>query len=510
MQNYKRLLAIVLAMLLVIPFALCSCDPDPTTSTSSSASSTDGTSSTEEEDPFVVATGLERKDWSVDGEPRVIKILSLGGDTGYYNREIATNQVDADEFSGEKVYEAVAERERVLEEQFGIKIEVYFTDSTSGNPTSWLATNYMTGDSEYQIIGDSLLRIAASAQNGHLYKLNLFEEKGLDTSKSFWDQTAIQDLSIANQLYFLTGDIVVTDDQSTWACFFNKDIINDHNYDSPYELVANNEWTIDKLYQMAKDYGSQNVNSSDIDWENGHYGLVAQTYDGLSSMTSVGERMVAKDAQDLPYFNMKSQSLVNKFEKVYNLLTEKNTAILAEKIANWKDDPYTKANRIFFENRALFQYQKVQYVNDLANEKVNFGIVPMPKYDSNQENYHSTATVYWSLFLGVPMNIATADIDVTAYTLQAMAYYGQTLLTPAYYQDTIKSQKTQDPESEEMLDLIFANRVYDIASVFNFEDALYVYTNVLTGSSNNLVSRIDSAEGKINTAIQATIDAFSK
>lgn len=508
MQNHKKFLAIVFAMLLIIPLALCACEQ--TNSETSSDQPTSAVPSDESEDiwaEFTEATGLEYKNWSENGKPRVIKILSLGGDTGYYNRELAPNQVSVDDYGAEKVYEAVVERTNLIEQEFGIKVEVYFTEDTT--PTSWLATNYVAGDSEYQIIGDSLLRMASSAQNGHLYKLNQLQSKGLDTSKDFWDQTAINDLSIGGQIYFATGDIVVSDDQSTWACFFNKDIIENYGYDSPYELVANNEWTIDKLYQMARDYGSQNVNSSDIDYESGHYGLVAQTYDGLSSMAACGERMVDKDTDDLPYFNMTSTSLITKFEKVYNLLTERNTTIMAEMIASWKDDPYSKANRIFFENRALFQYQKVQFVNELANQSVNFGIVPMPKYDSTQENYHSTATVYWSLFLGVPINIATDDIDVTAYTLQLMAYYGQKILTPAYYQDTLKSQKTQDPESEEMLDLIFANRVYDMAAAFNFESALYIYTNVLCGNSNTLVSNVDSKQSLIEANIQQTIDAFT-
>lgn len=509
MQNYKKFLAIVLALLVVVPLVLCGCNENTETSSTAPDVSKE-TSSAEEIDEFCEATGLERKDWSVDGKPRVVKILSLGGSNGYYNREIAPNQVDASEYGGEKVYEAVVERTNIIEQEFGIKIEVYFVDETQKNPSSWLANNYLAGDSEYQVIGDSLLNMAGAAQNRYLYKLNDLADKGLDMTKDFWDQTAIKDLSIANKTYFATGDIVVTDDQSTWACFFNKDIIETYNFESPYDLVAENRWTIDTLYEMAKEYSSQNINSSDIDWQTGHFGLVAQTYDGLSSMAACNERMVEKDPSDIPYFNMKSTSLVNKWEKVYNLLTEKNTTIIAEKIANWKDDPYTKANTIFFENRALFQYQKVQFVTELANYQVNFGIVPMPKYDASQDNYSSTATVYWSLFLGVPVNIAPGDLDVTAYALQAMAYYGKELLTPAYYEDTIKSQKTKDTESEDMLDLIFANRVYDIASVFNFESALYVYTNVLTGSSNNLVSKVDSAEGSINKAIQATIDAFNK
>lgn len=270
--------------------------------------------------------------------------------------------------------------------------------------------------------------------------------------------------------------------------------------------MANNEWTIDKVYEMAKKYGSQDSVAND--WENGHFGLCAQTYDGLSSMAGFNERMIIKNSDDLLIFNMKSESIVTKFQKVYDLLTDRTTTIVAEIVDSWKNDPYSKVNTVFFENRALFQYQLVQFVNELAQYKVNFGIVPMPKYDQSQDNYCSTAKVYFSRFASIPINIDSDQLELAAYTLQLLAYYGKQYLTPAYYDVTIKSQKTQDPESEEMLDLIFANRIYDIAAAYNFSDALYIYTNILINSSNSLVSSVARSESKINAAIEETVAAF--
>lgn len=505
MQNYKKVIVIILTTLLIIPLVLCACEQTQS-STSSDNTSSDASSDTKEDDweIFTDATGLERKDWSTNGTPAVVKFLTYQRDDGYYNREITSNGFDkSDEYYGEAVYEAVAERTNCIEDYFGIKVEVCFTNNERID--DWLQLNAAAGISEYQLVAETLRRLASSAKNGYLYNISTLD---LDLSKSFWDQTAINDLSLGGNTFFITGDIFVSDNQATWACFFNKDIIDDYNFESPYDLVENNKWTIDTLYQMAKEYGAQDFTAND--WEHGHYGLVAQTYDGISSMAACNTRMITKDSSGSLLFNMESESLISKFEKVYELLTDKTTTIVAEIVDSWNKNPYEKVNMVFFENRALFQYQKLQYVNELAEYTVNFGLVPMPKYDSQQDNYYTTSNVYYSQFVAIPANIDRSMLEITAYTLQLMAYYGQKYLTPAYYDVTIKSQKTQDIESEDMLDIIFQNRIYDIAATYNFSEALYIYTNIITSSSNTLVSSVAKNESKITAAMQETLEAFER
>jgi len=498
MKNSKKFLIIALALILVVPMVLSSCNN--ATGTDTSVADTSSTES--EDDTFFEETGLERKNWG----GKTVKFLGLGGDTGYYNREIAPTQVDADEYSGEALYEAVCERARQIEENFGITVEYYYCN-TDTTPAAQIALESKGGTSDYDIVADTLLRINTNAGlTNNLYDVS---DLGIDLTKDFWDQTAISDLSIAGHLFCLTGDIVVSDDQSTWCCFFNKTLISEYGLENPYQLVTDKAWTIDKLYAMAKVYSEQNVNASDVTWENGHYGLVSQTYDGITSMAGFNERMIEKDANDYPIINFTSASLNTKFDTVYNVLNDKYTTILAERIDNWQNNPYEKANRIFFENRALFQYQKVQYVLDLASNNVNFGIVPMPKYDENQEYYNTTCTVYWSLFVGVPKNVDASRLELIGYTLQLMGYYGKKIVTPAYYETTIKSQKTQDQESEDMLDLIFSHRVYDIAASLNFASAIQVYTSVLGSGSNTLASYVDSVSGGIQASIDDTIEALN-
>lgn len=487
-----------MALVIVLPLALSACTED-TPSESSAATEV----SMSEADAFKQATGLELKKW--DNE--TVKFLSFYSDKGYFNREIASTQVEADKYSGEHVFDAVVERERAIQDKFGIKIEVHFAPEGQ-TPADVITTQLQSGDNEYQILADSLLRTAKLGVDNKLYSV---DKLGIDITKSFWDQTAIRDLSVAGKLFYLTGDAVVSDDQSTWCCFFNKDIIEEYSLESPYDLVAKNEWTIDKVAEMGKVYSSYNSSLETLNWETGHYGLVTQTYDGITSMCGMNEKMITKDSDDLPIVNLRqSVDMVNKFEKVYDLLKDPYNSIIAEFINDAPDgNKYDTANQIFFDDRALFQYQKVEYVLSLAQQRVNFGIVPMPKYTSTQENYNTTCTVYWSLFLSVPA-VPNADLELLGYTLQLMAYYGQQYLTPAYYETTIKSQKAPDPESEEMLDLIFANRVYDLATVYNNTYALGLYTSVLCTNSNTFVSTIDSNFDAIQGLMDETVEQVKK
>ncbi len=43
-----------------------------------------------------------------------------------------------------------------------------------------------------------------------------------------------------------------------------------------------------------------------------------------------------------------------------------------------------------------------------------------------------------------------------------MAYLGQKTTKPAYYDDTLQGTYFRDDESADMLDIIFASRVYDV------------------------------------------------
>lgn len=97
----------------------------------------------------------------------------------------------------------------------------------------------------------------------------------------------------------------------------------------------------------------------------------------------------------------------------------------------------------------------------MDNADINFGILPMPKLDVDQEEYSTSCTVYWATFFSIPTS-NVEKLDATCYLLEAMGYYGQEMCTYEYYDKTLKLKKMDDPEDERMLDLLFQNRTFDL------------------------------------------------
>ena len=125
-------------------------------------------------------------------------------------------------------------------------------------------------------------------------------------------------------------------------------------------------------------------------------------------------------------------------------------------------------------------------MSEMRNMEDDYGVLPMPVYDTNQKKYgtlqHDQFTV-----LCVPTTVSGDDLDKVSAVLEAMAVAGARYITPAYYETALRYKHMSDPDSWEMLNIIFDN-VY--------VDAGVVYTAPLEGFYGNLRTII---QAKVNT-----------
>ena len=121
-----------------------------------------------------------------------------------------------------------------------------------------------------------------------------------------------------------------------------------------------------------------------------------------------------------------------------------------------------------------------------------YGVAPIPKYDEHQENYHSYVQAEVTSF-GISAGVGDPDRqEKCAATLEALAYYSNLLVRPAYYETVLSERYMQDPESVEMLDLIFDTLDFDFASCWsdilgsaNIRNGL---RSILSGKNNTVSS----------------------
>jgi hypothetical protein len=102
---------------------------------------------------------------------------------------------------------------------------------------------------------------------------------------------------------------------------------------------------------------------------------------------------------------------------------------------------------------------------DMENEVIRgmeqeFGVVPMPKYDVAQEKYRTLLHDQFTVFS--ILNTVKGDrLDEVGAVLEAMSSISYKTVRPAYYETTLTSKISRDPQSAIMFNIIVDNIYMD-------------------------------------------------
>lgn len=492
-QFYK-----ILCLLLIVCFvgtAFAACSEQETTSETSSVDNQEGNKPPEEDENKF---RLEKEDFG----GVVIKVLTDKA-SDYLACEIAPK-----ELNNEPVNDAAYNRAALLAQEYGIVLEQHYADNQADVANKAKAQVQSNLD-EYQIFVTGIISMANAAKEDTFIDLNHIEQNDyIDLTQPYWDQKMLKDLTIHDRVFFATGDALVTDDESTWAMFFNKDIANDNEVakafgaETLYDLAKSGDWTIDVMYQIAKSVTRQVGDAMDYEPNpDDTWGMVSQCYDSYAFMVAAGETLTRVD-NNVPIITIGEESNVRAYDTIFNILSDKQNIAIAEITGRGKPDFYGTLPQIFANGKALFMPNKVATVSDpiMREANIRYGLLPMPKESKEQENYCSTVTVYWCSAMGIPVT-NVEKLDATCYAMEAMAYYGQELMTQEYYERTLKNKRFEDTESEEMLDLVFRNKAYDIGAVYSFSSILSFYTDILISGQNSHMSTLEAKMSSYQMAI---------
>jgi len=138
--------------------------------------------------------------------------------------------------------------------------------------------------------------------------------------------------------------------------------------------------------------------------------------------------------------------------------------------------------------------------------ETDFGLIPWPKFDENQENYAHIAIPSAAKCITIP--VTQADTEFAGFILEAMAAKSKYTLTPAYYEVALTEKYMRDEESVGMLEIILDTLNFDLA-YSNAWGSLTanVQTSVRTGAST-FASTIDSTLPAFESAMQKTVDTY--
>ena len=126
----------------------------------------------------------------------------------------------------------------------------------------------------------------------------------------------------------------------------------------------------------------------------------------------------------------------------------------------------------------------------------------MPKFDKEQEDYHTTFGNASSLV--VILSTCTATEKVGA-TLELMAAESYKQVTPAYFEICLQGKYSDEPEDAEMYDRIINSFVYSFGFCYSTK-SLEGIGSLFRDLSKDLAQTYNANKTKYETALESLID----
>lgn len=398
--------------------------------------------------------------------------------------------------TGEVLNDAFWERNQKAMEKYNFSITVTDDDQMTKNV---VRKSVLAGDDEYDI---ALIRIDEEKNSYDGTYLNLLELPNLDLEKSWWDGSLVRDMTINGQLTFITGDIIVCENDSMYMTMYNSALGADFNIGNLYETVREGKWTTDKMYSCMKLVNADLDNNNIMD-EKDRYGLLyADNAAALPYFAAADTYLFTGSGNEISY-NANSERAYKVYETMQNMLSDKTMSY------NWselKTDISVKIASMIENKQVLFQTMVLSFVRrNFRDIKSDFGLLPMPKLDEAQESY-ATCIGIATPYIFVPSTVS--EPDKVGFILEALAYESKNI-TETYYTVAMQSKYTRDPESYEMIELAQKNIVFDLGFIFDFGG---LTTKIKKGLMDGTpyASLIDSNETAAKEAIKQLYENIGK
>ncbi len=471
MKSFSKILSLILAvMFLVTSFALVACDSDKPAETTGTQKQPDETTT-----PPPVETGEEE---IKDSLPEDLNFADVSNNTiTFFTRNSSDNlaifdyEICSDDTSDVLQY-AVHYRNIDVENRLGVQIKNQSQPGGWSNAKQWfetLATAVNTNSSDYDASAIYSTFGSTYALQGLYYNLyELSTETGggyLDLEKPWWNQSVVDGFTMYDSLYFLAGDLTISGIAYSHALWFNKDIFNEkfpeEGINSLYAAVEDGSWTVDKMSGYVSQVWDDVNSSGDID-DGDVVGLkqwLQEDPQGMNSwLYAMGIEVLERDRYgDYAVADFASR-LIPAWEKVKAMYTGDGAHL--ELVTRRENDEST-----FATGKVLFTVSGVGDGTDYRNVNLNYGILPLPKYDTDQEDYANGMWNYAS-FMVILNHLDEERAKMVSAVIELMGAESYKSVTPAYYSKVINGQYSKDEADSKMFDIVIRTCKFDFAEVW--------------------------------------------
>lgn len=408
----------------------------------------------------------------------------------------------APEVAGNVVEQVIIERNLMVEDRIGVVLSFIPTtggwSKTGESPFKATVEQDILGGGTYDICADYGMTIGSCIINDLTTDLKQYDI--LDFNAPWWASDLNTSATINNKLFFGTGDISTSYISSMYCMFVNKDLHLSLGLDDPYEMVDMDNWKWEFFIQLCKETGA------DLDDVQGkskgdRFGIVLSHAVGEAVFYSGGCQFMEMDTDETITLSsgMSDARASDFYDLTQSFFSDTADAYVNEK--EWEE--------IFLTGNSVFAVSQLKFAQTIVSSDIemDFGVLPMPKYDDNQ-TYRSGCWVGRSLYF---ISAGSHNKEIAATTMECMASEGYRQVTHVLYDETYKLRYSSDAKSAAMIDIIRDSMVFDLAQVYtySFENQLptrlprgLVLGEASGGDLTNLASVMGQYQSMMNLAIK--------
>ncbi len=382
----------------------------------------------------------------------------------WYRKEVTVAQEDIEDPVDQSVYNRQCE----VEERLEVLIENHLIDGTGTAGYSVVVDavrqDEMAGTHYYDIAVNNMYHTMEVVTDG-LFK-NLYEVPNVTLTQPYYSQYYNEQATVSNKLFSTTGDASLTFIKFALVTFFNKKIQVNYNLENFYDVVKDGDWTIDYQYNIVKDMHTE-LDDDGVRSAGDLYGFVTNQVTCVDPYTSsLKLDMVGRDTNGklISVAQNNTAHFTEALEKILDLYGCDGAWVLSHKT---DDGEYEDAKKMLAADRALFTTLRLEACEDytLRDMTSDYGIIPMPKFNAEQEQYYSYCHDLFSVYC-VCNSIEEKRLPAVGATLEVFFSQSESC-RHNLFDVALKYKYQRSEEASQMLDLIIDNVKIDAGWIYS-------------------------------------------
>ena len=494
--SLKKLLALALAALMLLPLTACGTGDNGSDTT---ASVTTGQGENETVNMDYVCELPDDLDYK--GEEITLMVVKKSG------RE---DEMLSEELGHGIIADAVYERNLAVETNLnvGLAFVDYADDAVA---QSAMLTAVRSGDSTMDIFTIGTYCAVSPAISGCY--LNLANLEYIDLSKHYWtqDYNNMMTLTSDNKQFIATSPAALSLFRLTYLTIFNRDLFVERQIPDLYETVANGDWTFEYQHSLIEDTWVDTDGNGKAS-EDDFYGFITGSCISADAYCVAADiHLVIRDEDGYLAYNNQLDALVDMTEKVNALYVNQGTYVFQGQAQD--DIGHHYIIEKFAEETGLMattQFLSIEtHIGPLS--EFSYGIVPMPKLSKEQADYKTYVQDQVSCF-GISAAIADEDRQsMLSAVLESIAYNSTEIVRPAYSENSLSLRFMNDPQSRDILNTMFETIAFDYTYATGVGDVRGTMRNLLPSKKTPAIaSRVKGWERTIGKQLERDNEALDK